>query len=62
MPIKGARYRAVKTKQGETVRLAWKDNKVVEAKNLTTGATHTPAQFKADEKAKKKQKKQKKTL
>ena len=43
MPIKGARYRY----KGK-VRLAFKDNKVVEAKNVKTGATHTPAEFKSD--------------
>lgn len=47
MPIPGARYRF--TGKGDTkVRLAFKGNKVVEAKNPATGATHTPAEFKHD--------------
>jgi hypothetical protein len=50
MPIKGARYRVVKTPKGP-VRLAFKGKKsVVEAKNLETGATHTPAQFRRERK------------
>ena len=49
MPIKGARYRY--TKSG--VRLAFKGNTVVEAKNTDTGATHTPAEFAADRKKRK---------
>jgi len=53
MPIKGARYRVVTTKKGQKVRLAYKGNEVVEAKNLKTGATHTPAEF-ARDKAKRK--------
>ena len=53
MPLKGVRYRVV-TRGGEKVRLAFRGNKVVEAKNLKTGATHTPAEFAADRKRKKK--------
>jgi hypothetical protein len=53
MPIKGARYRVVKTPKGP-VRLAFKGPKdggaVVEAKNIKTGATHTPAQFRRERK------------
>jgi len=59
-PLKGVRYRAVQTPKGP-VRLAFRGGKgdsggkVVEAKNLRSGATHTPAEFKADRaKAKKK--------
>mgnify|MGYP001619269868 FL=1 len=49
MPIPGARYRVV-TRGGKKVRLAFKGKgKVVEAKNLETGATHTPAEFGRDE-------------
>jgi len=55
MPIKGARYRVKTTKKGTKVRLAFKGNDVVEAKNLTTGATHTPTEFKADKKRRKAQ-------
>jgi len=44
MPLgPGVRYRM---KKG--VRLAFKGNKVVEAKNTTTGAVHTPAEFAKD--------------
>lgn len=50
MPLKGARYRTMTTKSGKKVRLAFQGNEVVEAKNLKTGATHTPAEFKADKK------------
>ena len=45
MPLKGARYRY---KKGTKMRLAFKDGNVVEAKNMRTGATHTPAEFAAD--------------
>ena len=48
MPIKGARYRVKTTASGKKVRLAFKGNKVVEAKNLKSGATHTPREFAAD--------------
>lgn len=48
MPIKGARYRVKTTSKGKRVRLAFKGKKVVEAKNLKTGATHTPADFAKD--------------
>lgn len=47
MPLPGARYRVKQTSKGP-IRLAFKDGKVEEAKNLKTGATHTPAEFKAD--------------
>lgn len=47
MPLPGARYRF--TGKGDSkVRLAFKGNKVVEAKNPKTGATHTPAEFARD--------------
>jgi hypothetical protein len=44
MPLKGVRYRIVKTKRGN-VRLAFRGNQVVEAKNLRTGEVHTPLEF-----------------
>jgi hypothetical protein len=47
MPLEGARYRY---KPGTKVRLAFKDGQVVEAKNMKTGATHTPAEFARDRK------------
>jgi len=48
MPIKNARYRTKTTKTGKKIRLAFKGNKVVEAKNLKTGKIHTPVEFKRD--------------
>ena len=49
MPIPGARYRVMTTKSGKKIRLAFKGKgKVVEAKNLKTGAMHTPQEFAAD--------------
>lgn len=59
MPIKGVRYRVVTTKRGKKVRLAFRGKKVVEAKNLKTGATHTPAEFKKDRKKKARKRKSK---
>lgn len=48
MPLgPGIRYRY---KPGTKMRLAFKGNQVVEAKNMKTGATHTPAEFAADKK------------
>ena len=46
MPLKGVRYRY---RKGTDIRLAFRGNKVVEAKNMKTGATHTPAEFAQDE-------------
>lgn len=60
MPLSGARYRVKTTKSGKKVRLAFKKGEVVEAKNLDTGATHTPAEFKADKKKRAAKKKAKK--
>ena len=45
MPLKGVRYRH---KKGSSVRLAFRGNTVVEAKNTETGATHTPGEFAVD--------------
>ena len=56
MPLRGVRYRVKTTKSGEKVRLAFRGNQVVEAKNLETGATHTPAEF-AQDRAKAKRRK-----
>jgi len=50
MPLKGVRYRTV-TRGGHKIRLAFRGNTVVEAKNLDTGATHSPAEFRAERKA-----------
>lgn len=54
MPLKGIRYRVTRTETGKKVRLAFKGkDKVAEAKNLETGATHTPAEFAKDRKKRK---------
>ncbi len=51
MPLgKNVRYRVKTTKSGKQVRLAFKGAKVIEAKNLKSGATHTPSEFAADRK------------
>ena len=50
MPLPaGTRYRVVR-RGGEKVRLAFVGgtNRVIEAKNLRSGATHTPAEFARD--------------
>jgi hypothetical protein len=39
------------TKTGKKVRLAFAGGEVVEAKNLKTGAVHTPGEFAEDEAA-----------
>ena len=53
MPLKNVRYRVKQTPKGP-VRLAFRGKgNVVEAKNLKTGATHTPADFKKDKTRKK---------
>ena len=51
MPLPaGTRYRPKQTSKGP-VRLAFRGPKtVIEAKNLKTGATHTPAEFAEDRK------------
>jgi hypothetical protein len=55
MPVGKGKYRVITTSSGEKVRLHWTPGgKVNEAKNLKTGATHTPAEFKADAKKRKK--------
>ena len=48
MPLgKNVRYRVVQTGKGP-VRLAFRNNTGIEAKNLKTGAMHTPEEFKQD--------------
>ena len=49
MPLPGAKYRY---KKGTKMRLAFKAGQVVEAKNMKTGAIHTPAEFAADRRKK----------
>lgn len=58
MPLKGVRYRVVR-RGGRKIRLAFRGNRVVEAKNLKTGATHTPAEFARDRARAKKRKRKK---
>jgi len=54
MPLgKNVRYAMKKTSKG-MVRLAFKNGKVIEAKNIKTGAIHTPKEFVADRKKSKK--------
>jgi len=49
MPLPGnPRYRVKTTPAGEKIRLAFVKGRVVEAKNLASGATHTPAEFAED--------------
>lgn len=56
MPVsEGGRFRVMQTKSGKKIRLHFRQGGGVdEAKNLATGATHTPSEFKADAKAKRK--------
>jgi hypothetical protein len=51
MPLKNVRYRIMTTDKGTRVRLAFRGNEVVEAKNMMTGAMHTEKEFKEDKKA-----------
>lgn len=46
MPLGKVRYRY---KKGTKIRLAFKDKKLVESKNMRTGATHTANEFAHDE-------------
>ena len=62
MPIKGARYAVKTTPSGKKVRLAFRDGKVVEAKNLKTGEAHTEKEFKHDEKMREAHAKAKKAM
>lgn len=49
MPVGPGRFRVVTTKTGKKVRLHFgPGGRVNEAKNLASGATHTPAEFAAD--------------
>lgn len=54
MPVGPGRYRVKTTDSGEKIRLHFTNGEVNEAKNLKTGATHTPAEFAADRKRSKK--------
>lgn len=60
MPVGPGKYRVITTSSGEKIRLHWTPGgKVNEAKNLKTGAVHTPSEFKADAKKRKMNKKKK---
>lgn len=51
MPVGKGKYRMVTTKSGKKMRLHFTPSgRVNEAKNMKTGATHTPAEFRADRK------------
>jgi len=53
MPVGRGTYRTIKTKHGDTIRLHFTPAGAVnEAKNMKSGAVHTPAEFKADRKKK----------
>lgn len=58
MPLgKNIRYRVKTTPSGAKIRLAFtKGGEVMEAKNLDTGATHTPQEFAEDRAQAKKRK------
>ena len=52
MPVGPGKYRVMTTKTGKKIRLHFAPGgRVNEAKNLKTGETHTPAEFKAERKA-----------
>jgi len=54
MPLlKGTRFRVKTTRSGKRIRLAFKGGKVIEAKNIDSGATHTPREFRADRRRRK---------
>lgn len=54
-PVGPGKFRVTTTKSGKKVRLhITPSGKVNEAKNLDSGDTHTPAEFKSDKKRKKK--------
>ena len=58
MPLpKGTRFRVAR-RGGKKIRLAFRKgtNTVIEAKNLSTGATHTPKEFAEDRKKRKRRK------
>lgn len=59
MPLgKDIKYAMKKTSKG-LVRLAFKGGEVVEAKNMKSGKTHTPSEFKSDKSKSLKRKKSK---
>jgi hypothetical protein len=55
MPVGPGRYRVKTTRGGEKVRLHFtKGGRVDETKNLESGATHTPKEFEADRRKRRK--------
>ncbi len=55
MPLpEGTRFRVKTTKSGKRIRLAFKGGKVIEAKNIDSGATHSPREFRADRRRRRK--------
>jgi len=53
MPVGPGKYLVVRTKSGKTVRLHFTPGGTVnEAKNLKSGATHTPQEFAKDRRGK----------
>ena len=55
MPLpKGTRFRVRTTKSDKRIRLAFKGGKVIEAKNIDSGKTHTPREFAADRRRRRK--------
>lgn len=50
MPVGPGKYRVTQTPKGPVRLHITPSGAVNEAKNLKTGATHTPAEFKADRK------------
>lgn len=51
MPLpEGTRYRIKTTNKGKKIRLAFLGNRVIEAKNQSSGATHNPSEFRMDRK------------
>jgi len=63
MPLpKGTRYGVKTYKSGKRVRMAWNKGKLIETKNIDSGAIHTPAEFAKDHKKKPKKNKVKSIL
>lgn len=62
MPVGPGRYRVKTTKGGKKVRLHFTPSgEVNEAKSLDSGKVHTPAEFAADRKRKRKKRKAKRS-
>jgi hypothetical protein len=60
MPLgKGVRYRY---KKGTKIRLAFKDDEVIEAKNMESGETHTKEEFSQDKRRRAKRQKRRRNV